>query len=173
MKRIILDTNVYEFLLKYVDKEMLKGILTRNIIVVYGLDLIRKELRDIPKNIKEDVDGRARSLRNTLLILYDTTIGKHYYQTTSQMLEIADKYFIVYKTLGGKSQKREVAADFTIVACASLHNLDVVVSEDIKTMLSEPAIKSYKVVNLLYGFRTPDFIQFNDFKNKLRGGRFD
>jgi len=161
MKRIIIDTSVYEFMLKYVDKDMLKGI------------IIRKEIREIPKNIREGIDGRIRSLRNMLLILYDTTVGKHNYKATLQMVEFADKYFNTYRTLGGNAQKKEIINDFIIVACASLHNLDVVVSEDIKTMLSDSAIKSYKVVNDLYGFKTPNFIRFNDFRNKLRGGRFD
>ena len=89
------------------------------------------------------------------------------------MEELAGKYFIVYKTFGGHAAKKEIENDFKIIACASLNNLDIVVSEDTKTMLSNAAISSYESVNKLFGFKTPQFIKFNEFRDKLRGGKLD
>ena len=173
MKRIMIDTNVYEFILKYVEKPLLETLVLQKQIIVYGNGIIRKELREIPRLKKELVDGQLKSLRNALLQLYDFMVGKHHYQITKQMEELADKYFIVYKTLGGFSTKKEIINDFKIVACASLNNLDIVVSQDIKTMLSDMALKSYKSVNELLGFKTPKFIKFKEFRNNLRGGKLD
>lgn len=173
MRRIIIDTNVYEFILKFIEKPILEAILLKKSIAFYGNSIIRKELREIPKPKKELIDGQLRSLRNILLQLYDYIVGKHHYQITKQMEEVADKYFIVYRNLGGLANRHEILNDFRIVACASLNNLDILISEDTKTMLSEVAIKSYKSVNELFGFKTPKFIRFNEFRNSLRGGKLD
>lgn len=169
----MIDTSVYEFILKYIEKQLLETILFKKYIVFYGNAIIRKELREIPKGKKEIVDGHIKSLRNILLQLYDFLVGKHHYHITKQMEELADKYFTVYRTLGGIASRKEIINDFKIIACASLNNLDIVVSEDVKTMLSEEALKSYRSVNGILGFKTPNFIKFNEFRNKLRGGKLD
>ena len=169
----MIDTNVYEFILKYIEKSLLETILLQKHIIFYGNGIIRGELRNIPRLKKEIVDGQTKSLRNLLLQLYDVMVGKHHYQITKQMEELADKYFIVYKTFGGSATNKEIEDDFRIVACASLNNLDIVVSEDAKTMLSDAAINSYESVNKLFGFKTPKFIKFNEFRNRLRGGNLD
>ena len=173
MKRIIIDTNVYEFILSHVERSFLEKMLLKKLFIFYGNEVIRKELRDIPKFKKEIRNGRLQNLRNLLLQLYDSMVGKHHYQITKQMEELADKYFIVYKGLGGNFGKKELMNDFIIVACASLNNLDILVYEDTKTMFSQLAIKSYKSVNQILGFKTPDFIRFNEFKSSLRGGKLD
>lgn len=54
--------------------------------------------------------------------------------------------------------------NFLIVACASINELDIVVSEDNKTMLSEYAIRTYDTVNSLRSHRTPKFIHYEDFR---------
>ncbi len=77
------------------------------------------------------------------------------------------------KEIGGFAAKKEIINDFKIVACASLNKLDILVSEDTKTMISDKSIKSYKSVNQLLGFKTPRFIKFNEFRNSLRGGNLD
>lgn len=173
MKRVMIDTNVYEFLLKYIERDILENILLQKNIVFYGSSIIRKELREISKVKKEIVDGQLKGLRNTLLNIYDLMVGRHHYQITKQMEELADKYFTVYKTFGGFATEKEIIDDFRIVACASLNSLDILVSEDTKTMLSEFALKSYESVNKIFGFKTPRFIKFNEFRNRLRGGNLD
>ena len=89
------------------------------------------------------------------------------------MSELADKYYRVYKVLDGNAIKKEIITDLIIVACASLHNLDIVVSEDNKTMLSEKTINAYKSVNTLERIRSPLFIGFKKFVSVLRGVNFD
>ena len=54
--------------------------------------------------------------------------------------------------------------DFLIVACAAINELDIVVSEDNKTMLSEYAIKTYDTVNSLRYHKTPKFIRYDEFR---------
>ncbi len=54
--------------------------------------------------------------------------------------------------------------DFKIVACATLFNCDLVITEDQRTMLNPIAIKSYRYVNLKNNKRTPTFYRYNDVK---------
>ena len=160
MKRVMIDTNVYEFILKCIERNILENALLQKSIIFYGNNIIRKELRDIPKLKKDMINGKFKGLRSVLLELYDLVVGKHHYQITKQMEELADKYFTVYRTLGGFAFKKEIINDFKIVACASLNNLDILVS-------------SYKTVNEIFGFKTPNLIKFNEFRNILRGGKLD
>jgi hypothetical protein len=80
---------------------------------------------------------------------------------------LASKYFIVYKELGGTAKEKDIENDFLIVAAASIKSLDVVVSEDNKTMKDRTAMKSYEIVNKLNGLRTPEFIGYELFKKLL------
>ncbi|MEK7725446.1 MAG: hypothetical protein AAB336_13920, partial [Acidobacteriota bacterium] len=80
-----------------------------------------------------------------LLALYDTVTKKEY-DVTDRMKTLALGYYDAYKEIGGKETWGEMETDFLIIACASIHNLDVVVSQDKSTMLSDPAIKSYNIV---------------------------
>jgi len=173
MKRIMIDTNVYEFILKYIERDILENVLLKKSTIFYGSSIIRKELRDIPKLKREMINGKFKGLRHVLLELYDLIVGKHHYQITKQMEELADKYFTVYKEIGGFASKKDIIDDFKIVACASLNKLDILVTEDTKIMISDNSIKSYKSVNQLLGFKTPKFINFKELKNKLRGGKLD
>jgi len=55
-----------------------------------------------------------------------------------------------------------------IIACASCAGLDVVYSADNKTMLSKPALKSYRHINLKENLRTPSFLKYPDLIRKFR-----
>ncbi len=173
MKRIMLDTNVYEHMLRYFSEAELQSIFTQNSLVFYGNEIVRKELREISAALKIAVDRRLRSLRIVLLNLYDELNGEHVYSVTAEMELLAEKYFVAYRMAGGIKPKEKVLDDFIIVACASLKNLDVIVSEDAKTMLSKDALSAYKLVNGLDSKRTPDFISFEGFKELLRGVNLD
>lgn len=173
MKRVLLDTNIYEFILKYLEKERIKRFIEKQILVIYGIDIIRKELRKIPSKKVGIAGGDITNIRIALLSLYDFFVGEHQYKITEDILDLADKYFVVYKTLGGFASKSDIITDLSIVACAALHDLDIVVSEDNKTMLSESAINAYKSVNSLEKIKIPKFIGFEEFKNMLRGVNLD
>jgi uncharacterized alkaline shock family protein YloU len=53
------------------------------------------------------------------------------------------------------------------IARASMHELDLVVSEDRRTMLNENAMKSYRIVNKLRNFRTPEFMNYDAFRRLI------
>lgn len=80
----------------------------------------------------------------------------------------ANIYDMAYRHFGGSKTKDSVFNDFLIVACASFNDMDVVVSEDEKTMLAENAIQAYRFVNDLNKKRTPRFIGYKGFKSELR-----
>ncbi len=173
MKRVILDTNIYEFVLKEIDRDSLKKSIVAGDLIIYGNDIIRRELRDIPKYKLNYSGENIQNLRITLLSLYDLLVGKHHYMLNVDIEFLADKYSIAFRALGGKIPRNEILNDFLIVACASVNNLDLVVSEDRKTMLSEISINSYKSVNGLYRYKMPEFIRFEKFKKLLRGVNLD
>ena len=61
-------------------------------------------------------------------------------------------------------QESYIMNDFVIVAVASLKSLDIVCTEDNKTMASTFAKKAYKIVNQSNGLEIPAFIGFIEFK---------
>jgi len=121
MKRVILDTNIYGLIIVDESIDKLKEDLDKkNIFIVYGFPLIRKELRDTPKSIKLE----SANLRNRLLSIYDEITKNHTLKLTSNIGKLSDSYFDIYKKIGGHASKNEMIKDLTIVACASLNLLD-------------------------------------------------
>ncbi|MBI2137760.1 hypothetical protein HYU12_04555 [Candidatus Woesearchaeota archaeon] len=173
MKRVMLDTNIYEHILRHFSEGELQSLLGQNFIMLYGNEVVRMELREISTALKITVDKRLRSLRVILLSLYDSLNGKHVCAITNEMEAMAEKYYVAYRMAGGIKPKDKILNDFVIVACAASKNLDIVVSEDAKTMLSPEALSAYRLVNSLDSKRTPDFISFEDFKKALRGVNLD
>ena len=98
MLRIIFDTNIYG---KIADEKDFETIATKIKIdsdfKVYGFELIRKELRDIPKTEKL---GRL-SKRNLLLNLYDGITSGRYLKDSLQIHKIAMKFYNAYREFGG------------------------------------------------------------------------
>ena len=165
MRRIILDTNIYGLIVEDPNRDIVRyGIEKKKAVIVYNLPLIRKELRDTPRNIRFE----GENLRNYLLRIYDQFTINHELKFTRETEELADNYFTLYTELGGHSAKTEIIKDFIIVASASLNSLDIVVSNDNKTMLSEKAIKSYTIANQIKKIRTPRFLDYEQFKKELK-----
>ena len=148
--RALLDTNTYEILYKKQFANLVK-LIESNLVIIYGCKIVRDELREIPKSVK--VDGK--SYRSVLLSLYDEFTKNHSFPVEDLVGDLAEKYWGFYK---GGTSKRKIFPDFLIVAVATLHRLDIVVSADDKTMKSNPAKKAYDKVNLKNGFKTPRFI---------------
>ena len=166
MKRIIFDTNAYGLLA--IDMERLKVVEKIKIsssLIVYGFKIIRDELRDVPKSIKI----RDKSLRIDLLNLYDSITEEHILKFDKNTPKIAENYYKAYREFGGSKPKDDIFNDFAIVSAASINNLDVVVSNDEKSMLSHNALRAYNLINSVIDRRTPEFISYNKFKNLLRG----
>lgn len=168
MKRVILDTNIYEFMIKGMNTEALQRLASQREIIIYDNEIIRKELRDIPKEKIGLVDTKLRKLRNALLGVYDLLIGRHSYKITPEMYLVADKHYVAYRAAGGNISKDKIINDLLIVASAGLTQMDIVVSEDAKTMLSATAIKAYTIVNEVENLRTPNFIRFENFLKEIR-----
>ena len=167
MKRILLDTNVYG---KIVEEQSFLMDLSHLVpveFVIYGMPLIRKELRDLSSKVT--LEGHSK--RNMVLIAYDKFIKKenHSLKTNEFILLLAHKYFESYKKIGGAFSHDEMLSDFTIVACATLYQLDVVVSDDKRTMLSDKARQAYELINKEKQFRTPEFYLYEKFKEIIRG----
>ena len=57
--------------------------------------------------------------------------------------------------------------DFIIIATATIYQLDVVISDDENTMLSDKAVDAYMNVNKKYGLKDPKFKKYNEFKKEL------
>ena len=165
MKRILLDTNIYGLIVIDEDRDKIRNVIEKKrVLVVYGLPLIRKELRDTPKNIR--VGGN--NLRSDLLGLYDEVTKNHTLKFINESEKLASYYFNTYKEIGGYASKSEIEKDLIIVACASLNDLDIVISNDNKTMLSEKAVKSYKIVNQIKKVRMPRFLNYEEFKKEIK-----
>lgn len=165
MKRIILDTNIYGLIVVDNDRNKVRySIEKEKAVVVYGLPLIRKELRDTPKSIR--VGGA--NLRGYLLSIYDEITKNHKLKFEREAERLSYSYFNVYKELEGYASKYEIIKDLIIVASASLNDLDIVVSNDNKTMLSEKAIKSYRIVNQIQKIKIPRFLSYEEFKKELK-----
>ncbi|MBI5072388.1 hypothetical protein HZA99_01070 [Candidatus Woesearchaeota archaeon] len=165
MKRVLMDTNIYGRLIEDpLFLEVFSKVVPHD-FVVYGTPLIRKELREIPTSLKIE----EKSKRNTALLTYDSFVRKdnHTLQINEFIMLLAHKYFEEYKRQGGSFSLHELLSDFLLVACASLHKLDLVVSDDKRTMLSEKAKIAYSIINENQQFRTPSFYNYNNFKQEV------
>ena len=162
MKRVLLDTNVYGKLIldKAVAKDLLDLIPAS--LLIYGSEVVRAELRNVSK--KEKVEDKSK--RMLLLNLYDTLTQEEdrTYRTTSFIELLALQYFDEYSKLKGKKGYEELRKDFVIIATASIHGLDVVVSNDTKTMLSDEAKTAYENVNEKNQLRTPQLLVYEELK---------
>ncbi len=103
-----------------------------------------------------------------MLSLYDKIVReKHVLRISIATKLLVDAYFSEYKRNRGAQSRRNIENDFLIVASAVLNNLDVVVSNDKRTMLSEPAMKAYMIVNGRHKLKTPEFNLYEEFKKWL------
>ena len=171
MKRVLLDTNIYGDVVERGDAAIIRSLAEKGvheILAVYGNSVVRKELREIPR--KAEV---SRKLRLAVLSLYDLLVGGRSLELTAGMCELAENYLRAYKELKGQLPRSKLTHeklynDFLIVATATMKNLDVVYLSDAETMLSEEALKAYRIVNDVKKLRTPGFETYGDFMRELR-----
>ncbi len=168
MKRVLLDTNIYGEMVQDMEVDTVVDLIIRKrYFIIYGSSIVRKELRDTSKN--ELLDG-SKNLRISLIGLYRKLTENHELEITREMIEIAENYYKAYREFGGSKSKESIIDDFVIVACASVKNLDIVVSEDDSSMLRENAIRAYQLVNRIIKKETPSFIGYEEFKAQLKSG---
>ena len=161
-KRLLLDTCIYGEMIIDEDIERLKEKChIKKSLAIYGLFLIRKELRATSKT----KSYMGRKLRLDLLSLYDGVVKERILNIEERKVRaVAKKYYEAYRQFGGNHTEREVLADFFIVACAALKRMDLVVSNDHATLLSDSSIKAYSLVNTTLQLHHPDFIDYKKFK---------
>lgn len=146
----------------------------RNPYAVEGFVVIRKELRDVPrKRMLHLRSGEQAKMRLSLLSLYDYLTGGRSYPLEEKMAITAEEYFAEYSSAGGTKNWEEMESDFEIVACASHKQVDIVVSDDAKTMLSGPAMDAYARINEKLRLETPRFISVEELRKKLKGVQLD
>ncbi len=166
MERIIADTNFYGLLARDEERLMIvEKIKTSSNLIIYGFKTIRNELRDVPKSIRI---GKI-NLRIDLLNLYDSIVENHNLEFADDIPKTAENYYRAYREFGGIKTKGEIMNDFIIVSAASLNNLDIVISNDERSMLTENALRAYNLINSAISKRTPKFISYWVLKKKLRG----
>ncbi len=165
MLRVIFDTNVYGHLLNEHDAdEITDKIKTDRDFIVYGYSEIRTEIRDIPK-----LNKLSKKVRLVLLSLYDDLTDGHIFKNSIRINSLARRYYDYYRNLGGMyGWDTNIRIDFMIVACASINGLDVVYSNDAKTLLAKSSIKSYHHINLKENLRTPNLLKYKDLLTKYR-----
>ena len=160
------DTSVYGKLVA--DEEILDKIRGKSQtyeFIIYGTPIIRKELRATPKTAVHE----ARKLRILLLNLYDSLIIKdnQILKFNKLVEDLSSDYFLEYKKNKGSLSNEAIKNDLIIVATATIYQLDIIVSDDEKTMLSDKAVDSYKAVNRKYGLKDPIFKRYTQFKKEL------
>ncbi len=159
--RVLLDTNVYGLIVKEESPLGFVSLVKNRPVVVCGSTVIRQELRDISKKA---MFGKSK-LRSVLLGAYDSLVGeKRNYSSTEIVKTIALECSNYYR---GSFSWKELENDFLIVATASLHTIDIVVSNDEKTMTSSNALAAYRAVNEKFELQTPRFRKFGDFQKML------
>lgn len=166
MKRIMFDTSVYGRLVK--EEEVLDKVNDKrktHEFVIYGTPLIRQELRATPKTALYG----AKKLRILLLSTYDSFIIKENQNLKfNKLIEtLSEDYFLEYRKNRGNLSNEAMRNDFIIIATATIYQLDIVISDDESTMLSDKAIKSYVHVNKIYGMKDPQFKKYSEFKTEL------
>ena len=162
MLRVIFDTNVYGLLILE-DVESIKAkILGDKEFIVYGAKIIRDELRDTPKGIKM----KNSSLRNIMLELYDGITQGRRLESSNEVESLAFGFYIEYRNIGGIRPWHVISEDFRIVANACIHGMDIIVSEDYRTMTSTKAVEAYKRIALKRNLRIPNFLEYKYIKNR-------
>lgn len=148
----ILNTNIYGLI--FADKiygiELVQRIKHDSNLLIHNFKLIRNELRGAP----------------AILPIYDKIVAKRNIEETKSIRDLAHKYFEVYKLNNGVQGQKRMMNDFKIVACATILNCDLVVTQDQRTLLNPTSIKSYRYVNLKMNKRTPTFYRYEDLKRK-------
>ena len=165
MKRVILDTSVYG---KIVEEPEIAALIFQKLskdLVIYGTDVIKDELRDTPKSSLH----QGKNLRGKLLSFYRGFVKKshHDLQHNKLIATLAKDYFLEYRRQGGNISDKKLRNDLTIIAVATIYKLDIVVSDDEKSMFSGAAIAAYRIANKLYGMPDPIFKPYRIFRQEL------
>ena len=167
MKRVIFDTNIYG---RMVENNELRYVVeaSENILTVYGSVIINRELRNYEGITTLEFEGRTRKLRSLLFEAYNLLVKDRIYPLDDKTDRLAEGYFLAYQKFGGKKDQSSIINDFLIAAIASLHRLEIIYSDDSKTMKSEEAQKAYELVNSLHNLAAPQFKSYQELIKELK-----
>lgn len=168
IRRVILDTNIYGLIVERSEEEKIKELIKNAGVFVYGCSVVRNELRDTPKGIKQITPYGIRSLRIMLLNLYDSITINHELSVTEDTQRLAQKYLNRFKELTGQTVVGHLHNDFLLVAVASLNSLDLVISDDHKTLLSIDGVRAYDFVNAEEGLSKMHIITYEEVKKVFK-----
>ena len=160
-RRVLFDTNIYgRFFEDREGEKLASNIKSSKPFIIHNYKPIRNELRAIPQRMKI----RSKSLKIAILELYDTLVSGKIIFENKAIISLAEEYYKEYKKLKGKIGKEKIIVDFRIVACASLHNMDVIYSEDENSLKCNQALRSYEIINIRKKLRTPSFTSYTTLK---------
>ena len=160
------DTSIYGKLVE--DKDVFNEVDKKSEnheFVIYGTQIIRNELRATLKSATYE----KRKLRILLLNVYDNFVKEENRDLKFNKLveTLAVDYFMEYKKNKGSLSNEAIRNDLIIIATATIYQLDIVISDDEKTMLADNLLYSYKLVNKRYGIKDPIFKKYSQFKKEL------
>jgi hypothetical protein len=165
MLRVVFDTNIYGKLAIEDDIDKIGKLIAEDSrFIVYGFQPIRKELRQIPKYLKlGNVNQRCFSLT-----VYDLLTKNKQVKETQKMKDLAKKIYQTYRQKGGIKnwEKTNIDKDFLIMACAMIKEIDVIVSDNLKTLFSIPAKQAYEQVAPKQQLKIPRFWTYSELREK-------
>lgn len=161
MRHALFDTNIYGRLAEDSNSEAIIKKILKSDLLIHNFELIRKEVRNTSKS---KIFKKRQKLQMVLLGIYDKLTTSKIMEQNKRINTLAEEYFIEYRKNGGNVAKRPIINDFRIVACASIKNFYIVVSDDNRTLASSISRKSYDLVNFKNKLKTPNFISYKKLK---------
>ena len=163
-ERILFDTSVYGKLIGEFPIEAKSFHLhstLRKRFIVYSCNVIRAELRRAPQL----PTPTGADLRRSLLHLHDTIV-RNQFSIDKEVDALAIAYFKRAKDIGSvKVQSWDsMQNDLSILACATLQRLDVVFTNDLRTMLGRYVVSAVREVNQARGLTSPSLLPYEDLK---------
>ena len=109
-----------------------------------------------------NVYGELLIDKNLKLFPLSEHLASEYYKKFNELRK-SGRYYKSLKSKIKKYTKEDLKVDFQIIAIASIKNLDIVVSTDKRTMLSEIAEETYNKINKINSLRTPKLVKYSEF----------
>lgn len=163
MTKVLLDTNIYTALLNEGEEGESLIVTAASLGFKFlGFEEVRRELKAAPRM----ATNFSKNLRADLLRLYESITTKEY-RFEQRMMDLAVEYYTCYRSLGGGISHKDIIIDFLLVACASLKQVYVVVSEDTNSLLNAYSKRTYAEVNLRHNLAIPKLWTYDLFKQEI------
>ncbi|MDD4877698.1 MAG: hypothetical protein PHO02_01525 [Candidatus Nanoarchaeia archaeon] len=161
MVHVLLDICIYGRFFEDADGlHLAEEIIKDEKFIIHNFRLIRDELRNT--SVKKAI--RSKNLRVQMINLYDKLVKGRIIVEDKAIKSLAKEYFSEYKKQGGNLGQKSIINDLKISACAALKGIDILYSEDNKSLKSVNALAAYNIVNLKHNLRTPNFIGYSTLK---------